>query len=177
MHSSGGTVTVQSEVGKGTSFNLYFPAAEKIETVAEPGLVPGHPRGNGQHILFIDDEDSIVRLGTLNLTRLGYRVTGCTSPVAALKEFRRDPSAFDGVVTDLSMPGLSGFDCAREMLAVRPELPILLTSGYMRPEDEEQAREIGIRAVSGKPTALGDLGRTLSDILAPSPLTSSSDSP
>ncbi len=65
------------------------------------------------------------------------------------------------------MPGLSGFDCAREMLAVRPGLPILLTSGYMRPEDEEQAREIGIRAVSGKPTALEDLGRTLSDILAP----------
>jgi PAS domain S-box-containing protein len=177
MHSSGGTVTVQSEVGKGTTFHLYFPAAEKIEAAAETALPPGHPRGNGQHILFIDDEDSIVRLGTLNLTRLGYRVTGCTSPVAALKEFRRDPAAFDAVVSDLSMPGLSGFDCAREMLAVRPDLPILLTSGYMRPEDEEQAREIGIRAVSGKPTALGDLGRTLSEILAPPPLTSSSAAP
>jgi PAS domain S-box-containing protein len=177
MHSSGGTVTVQTEVGRGTTFHLYFPGAEKVETAGETGLPHGQARGTGQHILFIDDEDSIVRLGTLNLTRLGYRVTGCTSPVAALKEFRRDPAAFDAVVTDLSMPGLSGFDCAREMLAVRPDLPILLTSGYMRPEDEEQAREIGIRAVSGKPTALGDLGRTLSEILGPSAVTSSSDAP
>jgi PAS domain S-box-containing protein len=165
MHSSGGTVTVQSQVGKGTTFHLYFPGAEKIEMPGETGLQQPHARGSGQHILFIDDEDSIVRLGTLNLTRLGYRVTGCTSPVAALKEFRRDPRAFDAVVTDLSMPGLSGFDCAREMLALRPDLPILLTSGYMRPEDEAQAREIGIRAVSGKPTALGELGRMLSEIL------------
>ena len=175
MHSSGGTVTVQSEIGRGTTFSLYFPGAEKIATAGDTSAPQGQSRGNGQHILFIDDEDSIVRLGTLNLTRLGYRVTGCTSPVAALKEFRRDPAAFDAVVTDLSMPGLSGFDCAREMLAVRPDLPILLTSGYMRPEDEELAREIGIRAVSGKPTALGDLGRTLSEILGDPVATSSSD--
>ncbi len=104
----------------------------------------------GQRVLFIDDEDAVVRLGTLNLTRLGYRVTGCTDPATALKEFLRDPEGIDAVVTDLSMPGMSGFDCAREMLAIRPDLPIVLTSGYVRPEDEALAREIGIRAVRSK---------------------------
>ncbi len=99
----------------------------------------------GQRVLFIDDEDAVVRLGTLNLTRLGYRVTGCTDPATALKEFLRDPEGIDAVVTDLSMPGMSGFDCAREMLAIRPDLPIVLTSGYVRPEDEALAREIGIQ--------------------------------
>jgi len=117
-------------------------------------------------VLFIDDEDAVVRLATLNLTRLGYRVTGCTEPAAALREFHRDPDAFDAVVTDLSMPGMSGFDCARELLATRPELPILMTSGYIRPEDEVQAREIGIRSVCNKPDALNELGNILAQILA-----------
>ncbi len=123
-------------------------------------------RGANQRVLFIDDEDSVVRLATLNLTRMGYRVTGCTEPSAALREFNRDPDGFDAVVTDLSMPGMTGFDCAREILAVRPELPIVMTSGYIRPEDEALAREIGIRMVCSKPDALRELGELLTQVLA-----------
>jgi CheY-like chemotaxis protein len=123
-------------------------------------------RGAGQRVLFIDDEDSVVRLATLNLTRMGYRVTGCTEPQAALREFSRDPDAFDAVVTDLSMPGMTGFDCAREILALRPQLPIVMTSGYIRPEDEALAREIGIRRVCSKPDALRELGELLTQVLA-----------
>jgi CheY-like chemotaxis protein len=165
MRSSGGAVTVQSRLGKGTAFHLFFPAAQEVSQASVTGVHHALTRGGGQHVLFIDDEDAIVRLGTLNLTRLGYRVTGCTDPKDALREFHRDPSAFDAVVTDLSMPGLSGFDCAREMLATRPDLPILLTSGHMRPEDEAQARDIGIRAVNTKPDALSELGETLAEML------------
>jgi PAS domain S-box-containing protein len=166
MRSAGGAVTVQSEPGKGTSFHLYFPAAADAAATEQTATHPALTRGSGQHVLFIDDEDAVVRLGTLNLTRLGYRVTGCTEPSAALKEFHRDPEAIDAVVTDLSMPGMSGFDCAREMLATRPDLPILLTSGYIRPEDEAEAREIGIRALCSKPAALNELGELLAEMTA-----------
>ena len=165
MRSCGGAVTTQSTLGKGTSFHLFFPAAQEASSTESTGILPGRARGAGQRVLFIDDEDAVVRLGTLNLTRLGYRVTGCTDPATALKEFLRDPEGIDAVVTDLSMPGMSGFDCAREMLAIRPDLPIVLTSGYVRPEDEAQAREIGIRAVCSKPGALNDLGKTLAEVM------------
>jgi PAS domain S-box-containing protein len=165
MRSCGGAVTVQSALGKGTSFHLFFPAAQEASDASGTATIVGLARGAGQRVLFIDDEDAVVRLGTLNLTRLGYRVTGCTDPATALKEFLRDPEGIDAVVTDLSMPGMSGFDCAREMLAIRPDLPIVLTSGYVRPEDEIQAREIGIRAVCSKPSALNDLGKTLGEVM------------
>ena len=166
MRSCGGAVTVQSQLGKGTSFHLFFPAAPEASALDGTATIAGLSRGAGQRILFIDDEDAVVRLGTLNLTRLGYQVTGCTDPATALKEFLRDPEGIDAVVTDLSMPGMSGFDCAREMLAIRPDLPIVLTSGYVRPEDEAQAREIGIRAVCSKPAALNELGKTLGEVMA-----------
>jgi len=165
MSSSGGAVTVQSDLGKGTAFHLYFPAAEEGAPSAATGTHATLARGFGQHVLLIDDEDALVRLGTLNLTRQGFRVTGCTEAVAALREFHRDPDAFDAVVTDLSMPGMTGFDCAREMLALRPDLPIVLTSGYIRPEDEAQALSLGIRAVCSKPTALNELGEILRGVL------------
>ncbi|MEJ1960164.1 MAG: PAS domain S-box protein [Gammaproteobacteria bacterium] len=166
MRSCGGTVTVKSGLGQGTTFHLFFPAAEEASTGSATGSHQSLARGLGQRVLFIDDEDAVVRLGTLNLTRLGYRVTGCTDPATALKEFLRDPDGIDVVVSDLSMPGMSGFDCAREMLAIRPDLPIVLTSGYVRPEDEALAREIGIRAVCSKPAALSQLGATLAEVLA-----------
>jgi PAS domain S-box-containing protein len=166
MRSSGGAITVQSELGKGTAFHLYFPAAEAASLTSATGTHQTLARGGGQHVLFIDDEDALVRLGTLNLTRQGFKVTGCTEPAAALREFHRDPDAFDAVVTDLSMPGMSGFECAREMLATRPDLPIVLTSGYIRPEDEAQAQSLGIRAVCSKPTALNELGEILSGVLS-----------
>jgi PAS domain S-box-containing protein len=169
MRGCGGAVTVQSALGKGTSFHLFFPAAEEASSVDAAATLTGLSRGAGQRVLFIDDEDAVVRLGTLNLTRLGYRVTGCTDPATALKEFLRDPDGIDAVITDLSMPGMSGFDCAREMLAIRPDLPIVLTSGYVRPEDEAQAREIGIRAVCSKPAALNELGKTLGEVMGEAP--------
>jgi PAS domain S-box-containing protein len=165
MQSCGGAVRVRSEVGKGTTFDLYFPALESEAAVGETTRVLALP-GAGQHILLIDDEDSLVRLGTIMLTRQGYRVTGCTDPAAAVKQFQREPQSFDAVVTDLSMPGMSGFDCARELLAVRKGIPIVLTSGYVRAEDEAQALKSGICAVVPKPAALDQLPEILARVFA-----------
>ena len=165
VQSAGGAVTVESEPDKGTTFQLHFPAAQgEVEsTGASTAAAPA--QGNGQHILFVDDEDGVMRLSTRALTRLGYRVTAFNDAADALHQFRRDPHAYDAVITDLAMPGLSGFDCAREILKVRPDVPIVLASGYVRPEDELTAKHIGIRAVVGKPAALEQLGALLAEIL------------
>jgi PAS domain S-box-containing protein len=165
MQSCGGAVRVQSELGKGTSFHLYFPALPDATASDLTGQHQALP-GGGQHILLIDDEDSLVRLGTIMLTKQGYRVTGCTDPLAAVKLFRRQPNEFHAVVTDLSMPGMSGFDCARELLETRPDVPIVLTSGYVRAEDEARARDVGIRAVVTKPSALDQLPEILAQMFS-----------
>ncbi len=165
MLSCGGAVRVQSTVGSGTSFQLYFPAIVDAEAPDATGKHQALP-GDGQHILLIDDEDSLVRLGTILLTKQGYRVTGCTDPASAVQQFRRDPAAFHAVVTDLSMPGMSGFDCAKEILAARADIPIVLTSGYVRPEDEATAYDVGIRAVVTKPAALDQLPEILAQVFA-----------
>ena len=163
VNSCGGAVRVQSTAEAGTTFRLYFPALPDPQT-GEPTAINPALAGIGQHILLIDDDDSLVRLGTILLTRRGYRVTGCTDPIAAVDVFRSRPQNFHAVVTDLSMPGMSGFDCAREMLKLRPDIPIVLTSGYLRPEDEMGAKRIGIRAVLSKPAALDQLPEVLSRV-------------
>jgi PAS domain S-box-containing protein len=165
MQSCGGAVRVESEVGVGTSFHLYFPAVMNAEARDPTGRHLALP-GGGQHILLIDDEDALVRLGTILLTKQGYRVTGCTDPQSAIRQFRREPEAFHAVVTDLSMPGMSGFDCAKELLEVRPDIPIVLTSGYVRPEDEVTAKRVGIRTVVTKPAALDQLPQILAQVFA-----------
>jgi PAS domain S-box-containing protein len=165
MQSCGGAVRVQSDVGKGTRFHLYFPALECVSAEDETTRLQALP-GAGQHILLIDDEESLVRLGTILLTRRGYRVTGCTDPAAAVRQFQLEPQSFDAVVTDLSMPGMSGFDCARELLEVRKDIPIVLTSGYVRAEDEAQALTAGICAVVPKPAALDQLPQILERVFA-----------
>jgi CheY-like chemotaxis protein len=99
------------------------------------------------------------------LERLGFRVTAHTSPIEALEEFRSRPLQFDAVVTDIAMDGMSGIDLAREMLAIRPDVPIVLTSGYLQPEALDAARALGIKDVVLKPNTVHELGTLLSRIL------------
>jgi CheY-like chemotaxis protein len=119
------------------------------------------------HVLFIDDDPALVRLGTLRLTRLGFEVTGCESAEEALELFRDHPVDFDVVVTDLSMPGMSGMELARQLLGLRPELPILLVSGQFRPEDSAEALRIGIRHTIPKSEALEQIPACLSALFRP----------
>jgi PAS domain S-box-containing protein len=154
-----GSITVYSEPGKGTIFRLYFPAGpptvEKTLAAAAPA------QGSGKHLLYVDDEESLVLLATRSLGRMGYRVTGHTDPARALQVFRENPMQFGAVITDLSMPGMSGTELARHMLAIRPDIPLVMTSGYIRPEDEAEARQIGVRELVLKPDSIEDLAKAL----------------
>ena len=134
------------------------------DIVPKAAPVRGSPRN--EHILYVDDEEGLVLLATRLLKRLGYRVTGFTSPNLALDEFRRRPQEFDAVVTDLSMPHLSGFDLAEQILTIRPDIPVIVSSGYVRPEDQERGKTIGIHQMIQKPYTLEQLQETFDQYFA-----------
>lgn len=123
----------------GTSDNERAPA--------QPASAPN----KGARILYVDDEDAQLYLGKRLLARMGCRVAVFNDPLAALQAFREQPNDFDLVITDLSMPQLSGMDLVRELRALRAQLPIIMTSGYMSPEDQAAARRLGVTEVVGKP--------------------------
>jgi PAS domain S-box-containing protein len=164
MKEHDGSISVHSELGKGTIFHLHFPAA--AAPVSKPAAPVAPPRGNGEHLLYIDDEEALVVLATRSLSRLGYRVTGHTDPVEALQEFHENPTQFAAVVTDLSMPGISGAELTRAVIAIRPDVPVVWTSGYIRPEDELEAREIGVREVILKSDTIEELAKALYRVFA-----------
>jgi PAS domain S-box-containing protein len=160
MKNHNGGVAVLSEPGAGSTFQLFFPAAgSAISTAQEaPSLIV---RERTENVLYVDDEEALVILATRTLEHLGYKVTGQTDPVDAIELFRSNPQAYDVVVTDLAMPGLSGFDLSSQVLAIRPDIPIVMTSGYVRPEDQERALNMGLRDLILKPDTVAQLGRTL----------------
>jgi PAS domain S-box-containing protein len=118
-------------------------------------------RGQGQSVLYVDDEESLVYLITRVLQRLGYRVAGFTDANEALAAFRSDPAAYEAVVTDLSMPSMSGIEFASHVLRLRPEVPVVMTSGYVRPKDRESVMKTGVRDLLLKPNTVEELGDVL----------------
>ncbi len=157
-------ISVYSELNRGTRFHLYFPAVDTATRAAEP--VEAAPRrGRGERILYLDDEESLVILAKRMLGRMGYEVTGFNDSAKALEAFATAPQDFDLVLTDLSMPGMSGMEVSRRMLQIRPDIPVLLATGYVRTEDVEQARVIGIREVIWKPQTIGEMGDLLAQQL------------
>jgi PAS domain S-box-containing protein len=170
MRAHGGAVTAESEPGKETILRLYFPVARVAAGGDEKPAVArtAAPNGRGgEKILYVDDEESHVRMANLALARLGYVVRGFTDSVAALQAFRIAPEQFDVVVTDLTMPGLSGFDLSRELLKTRPGVPIILTSGKASPEDEAMARRIGVSEFLLKPYTFLNLGVAIQQVCSP----------
>jgi PAS domain S-box-containing protein len=163
MKTHGGAITVYSEPGKGTVFHLYLPAARGATEVVQPRSQVVF-RGRGQRVLYVDDEEPLVLLMTLMLEKLGYKVTGCTAPESALKLFGSTPQDFDVVVSDLSMPRMSGVDLARDLLRIRPGIPILIASGYIRPADNEAVRSLGLPDLILKPDTVEQLGDILHEL-------------
>ena len=164
MKTHDGAITVYSEPGVGTAFHLYFPLAESgVSEVSAPAALP--PRGHGERVLYVDDEEPLVYLTKQVLGRLGYDVTGFVEAEAALEAFLAEPDRFDVIITDLSMPRLSGRDLAARILQVRPNIPIILATGYIRPQDTETARRLGIRDLILKPNTVEEMGHTLHRIL------------
>ncbi len=155
-----GAVTAYSQPGKGTTFRIYLPAASADVAPHEAPSQPPVP-GSGEHVMYIDDEEALVFLGQRVLERMGYKVSGFSDPAQALQAFTQSPQSYDVVVTDLSMPGMSGFNLARALLQLRPDVPIVLTTGYVRPEDKETASKSGIRELILKPNTVEELGRAL----------------
>ncbi|MEW6594111.1 MAG: response regulator [Thermodesulfobacteriota bacterium] len=148
----GGAVVAASEPGKGTVFEVYFPCHE-VEQLSAVTAERALPRGR-ERILFVDDEPVLARLGEEMLTRLGYRVTAFTSSVEALQAVAGRPDGFDLVVTDLTMPKMTGLELARRLTA---DLPVVLCTGYSEEAVEEAAREIGIACCLRKPLDLQEL--------------------
>jgi PAS domain S-box-containing protein len=165
MKSHEGAVTVQSQPGEGTTFLLYFPADGA--DVTEAPLPPKTEllRGSGQRVLFIDDEKPLAMLGFSILESLGYQPTAMHDASEALACLQADPQAFDLVVTDLSMPGIMGTDLAAEVLSLRPDLPVILTTGYTASLTSENLRDMGIRELLMKPFNFTSLGAVVHRVL------------
>ena len=161
MKSHGGAVTVQSTPGEGSSFALYFPAAKDKAKQEEEGAPVQSLRATGQRVLYVDDEEALVFLAKRVLSRLGHSISGFTDPKEALQAFLAHPQNYDILVTDLSMPQMSGFELSRQVLELRPDMPVLMTSGYVRAEDEATARGLGIRRLILKPTTIDELAQVL----------------
>jgi PAS domain S-box-containing protein len=170
MRANGGAIEVESEPGGGSTFHLYLPAgAPEAYPPAVTSAVEDSVRGKGQRVLFVDDEEELVRVGEDGLELSGYRVSAYTRPVEALEALLADPFGFAAVVTDATMPGLSGLDIAREVARVRGELPVVLTSGHLTEELYSQAAAAGIREVLCKPYSLRELTEALDRVTRQTP--------
>ena len=161
----GGTVLVDSQARRGSTFTVLFPACAAAAATDAAPAPPHALRGHGERILYIDDEAPLVKLVSQFLERLGYRVDGYTSADEALAAFRLQPDAFDAVVTDYNMPGLSGMDVALTVMSLRPSVLVALASGYLRPAEAEHARALGIRATIPKPYTVEELGLAVQRLL------------
>ncbi|HEY4368270.1 MAG TPA: PAS domain S-box protein [Steroidobacteraceae bacterium] len=164
VRAHGAAIVVESEPGAGSTFRVFLPSVATPATAVAVTVAPVS-RGAGQHILYVDDEEPLVYLLTRILERLGYRVSGFTDPMRALAAFQSDPGAFHALVTDLSMPGLSGHDLAREILKISPSLPVVMTSGYVRSTDRDTAIQNGVRELVLKPDTAQALGEILHRVL------------
>ena len=155
---------VSSEPGAGTTFSVYLPLTE-AEPAQEPAPLAA-PRGNGEIILVVDDEENLVRLAEEVLASLGYEPVGCVGASEALRVFRAAPQRFDAVLTDAIMPEISGLELLAELRRVRPELPAILVSGYGGPDLNAAAIAAGAHAALMKPLSTADLAQSLAQLLA-----------
>lgn len=163
VESYGGGISVDSELSKGTTFNIYLPITNR-------GL--GHesyelmklPEGN-ESILFVDDEEPIAKVGKRILEGMGYVVTAMMNSVAALEHFRSNPASFDLVITDMTMPNMTGHQLAIELIKIRHDIPVILCTGYSKNITAESASKIGIKAFVYKPFVKTDLAKTIRKVL------------
>ena len=163
VESYGGMILVDSQLAAGTVFSIYLPLTKKskdYQRYEEEKLPSGIER-----ILFVDDEVSIAKMNGRTLERLGYRVTIRTSSIEALELFRSKTNDFDLIITDMTMPNMTGDELAKAAIALRPDIPVILCTGYSRKVSKEIAEEIGIRAFVYKPIVKADLAKTIRDVL------------
>ncbi len=164
VQSMGGTINAYSEPGKGTVFNVYLPVItdsfEQPEQVANE-VIPG----GTEHILLVDDEEAILKMEKQMLERMGYHVTSRVSSLEALEAFGDDPDKFDLIISDMAMPQMSGNKLVKELRKIRPNIPILLCTGFSEKIPEKLAAEIGIKDILLKPVIMKDLSIMIRKVL------------
>ena len=163
VESYGGKIKVDSIVAKGTTFTLYLPTTKKRgnSITYTPELAPT----GSERVLFVDDEPALAKIGGRILGKLGYEVVTRTSSVEALELFRANPDGFDLVVSDMTMPYLTGDKLAVELMKIRSDIPVIICTGYSKKMSSNLITEIGIKAVAFKPIVKADLAKTLREVL------------
>jgi PAS domain S-box-containing protein len=160
----GGAISVYSEPGQGTTFHIFLPKFEG--EIENPAVAEELPTGGTERILFVDDEAMLAELGKELLESLGYSVTVPLNSREALDLFQSNPQAFDLVVTDMTMPGLTGKELAKELMSIRPDIPIILCTGFSELINEDQALQAGIKGYIMKPYAAKSLNKAIRRALA-----------
>jgi len=160
-----GAMFVYSQPEKGTKFQLYFPAHAAVASESAVTAMAPVPKGRGERVLYVEDEGPLGHMGRKILERLNYAVEVHTSPLAALRAFRARPENYQLIVTDLTMPAMTGIELAREVLRVRPGIPIILMTGYAGSLDAGQARAAGFTELLLKPLSLDVLANAVSRAL------------
>jgi PAS domain S-box-containing protein len=154
-----GAIQVDSEPGKGTTFEVFFPSIQS--SARQVPISYEQPYRGDEKILFVDDEASLVRLATQLLEKCGYRVDGHTNPLEALKLFKTDPYEFDLVITDMTMPHMTGDQLARMIQNIRPDVPIIITTGYSEKISPKKAQMMGVQDFIMKPMNYSELTKKI----------------
>jgi CheY-like chemotaxis protein len=164
IHGHDGAITVKSEPGEGSTFQVFLPLIKKETEEIQLETLPPLPKGD-ENVLFVDDEKVIVDIGGNTLERLGYSVIGKTSSKEALEIFRSQPDHFDLVITDMTMPNMTGMEFAEKLLQIRSDIPIILCTGFSDRVMQEKARSMGIREFINKPISPRGLGESVRRVL------------
>jgi PAS domain S-box-containing protein len=166
VKSYSGAITVYSEPEQGATFHVYFPRSERvIGSSTGTGNGGPSPAGGKEEILFVDDEKQLVNMGKQMLERLGYHVTPCTSSVEAIEAFRAQPQKFDLVITDQTMPNITGLELAKKLMEVRLDIPVILCTGFSEVILKEKNKAVNIRKILMKPIVAHDLAVTIRKVL------------